>query len=1055
MNDWEDPEMVGRNRLPAHCTTVPFQDLEELQDTLASNDCNLSRIISLNGSWKFNWARNPSERPREFFTRTFDVSSWEEIPVPSCWQLHGYGVPIYTNFLYPRSVKYLFPPRISHEYNPVGSFRRNFTVPGDWLENDMQVLVHFAGVKSAFYTWINGENVGYSQGSMTPAEFNITPHLTRGENTIAVEVYRWSDGSYLEDQDMWRFSGIFRDVYLLAVPTLHLLDYYFSCDLNHDYRHAVLKSTITISNEFGNQDRDCSIRLHLLEPGKSNITGIPIVEREITVERGSHMQVHLSSTVENPLKWTAETPNLYTIVLELSMNDGRAIDARACKFGFRVVQIKDARVLVNGKKILFRGVNRHEHHPDTGRHVPVETMIEDIKLMKQNNINAVRTGHYPNHPAWYDLCDQYGLYVLDECNLESHGMRNRIPTSRKRWTAACIDRMTRMVERDKNHASVIMWSLGNEAGNGENFIKMKQAALEIDDSRPIHYEGDYELRESDVFSSMYTSPSDLARSGKGEPVRTGIHKRVPPRKYLGKPRMLCEYAHAMGNSVGNLQEYWDVFEAHDNMAGGFIWDWIDQGLRKTDPETGREFWAYGGDYGDKPNSSNFCCNGLLRPDRTPNPSLHEVKKVYQPIKVESLDPRDFTARIRNKYFHTTISNDLYSIEWILESDGIPVQQGILTMPTVPPGEARQVQVPLNIDKLENTREHFLMLQCKLRKDVHWACKGHVVAWDQFPVVVNADGPVSPPLRLERETLPDINILESEGGKRISMVNDTFQATFSKKSGGLISLRHGTQEMLKKPLLPNFWRAPTDNDKGLAKMVPLLSIFQKGWKRAMKRRKVTKFTVERMHAGVVEIQVVSRLPWWRARGKHLMTWRVHGNGAIRIECRFTPRKHMIRFGMQGALIDEINKVTWFGRGPHENYEDRKTGAAIGRYSMSVNDMIHDYVMPQENGNRCDVRWICFRSESGKGLLIEDDGGTLLSMSAWPYTMADLEIARHVHEVPRRDLITVNIDYKQRGVGGDSPGIGPCIKDKYKLLKGKEYSYAYIMKPVDESIDQVDE
>ncbi|MHA1680160.1 MAG: glycoside hydrolase family 2 TIM barrel-domain containing protein [Promethearchaeota archaeon] len=1044
-NDWENPTMIGRGKEPARCSSIPYHDVE----SALKFDGNQSRYFkSLDGDWKFKWVKRPKDRPMAFYRADFDDASWDVIPVPSNWQLHGYGIPIYTNFLYPKSVKTSFIPRIDKNYNPVGSYRTEFDLPREWLESGMQVFLHFGGVKSAFYVWVNGNDVGYSQGSMTPAEFNITRFLEDGKNRIAVEVYRWSDGSYLEDQDMWRFSGIYREVFLYASPAMHVEDYFIWNSFDEQYCDATFNAELKLCNNSPQDGRPFRVKISIMDEDGRPVGNDAELVASGSVAASSTKIIKFSHHVKKPRQWTAETPYLYNVVIELEDGAGATVEVHACKYGFRVVEIKHAQVLVNGKRIIFRGVNRHEHDPDHGRAVPLEIMVKDIVLMKQSNINAVRTSHYPNDTRFYDLCDKYGLYVLDECNVESHGLRNRIPTGRKNWTAACIDRMVRMVARDKNHPSIIMWSLGNEAGNGKNFERMKEAALERDPTRPIHYEGDYELNESDVFSTMYSSPEGLEKSGQFKKVRTGLFKIVKPRQYRDKPRMLCEYAHAMGNSVGNLQEYWDVIEKFDNMAGGFIWDWVDQGLRKVDPVTGKEYWAYGGDFGDKPNSHNFCCNGLVLPDRVPNPGLFEVKKVYQPVKVHVVNIETGEFEVENKFFHASLSP--FSCEWIIEGDGEEIMKSVLSMPEIPSGSRARVHVdcfgPLEGRK-PRKKEYFIKFSFKLKNSTAWAPNGYVIAWDQFKI------PVDHPLDSESvKDVPRGSLDVVDGKKNLEVTGPDFSVVFDKQRGGMCSLVYSGEEYITSPFEPNFWRALTDNDLGLSKMVPgrlgsFIRYFLSGWKRATKKRKVVSFSHESKGDGNTSITVISKVP--RGKSKHVIEYEVQPTGQICITQSFIPRKNMIRFGMQGGIPADLNHVTWFGRGPHENYWDRKTGAAVGLYSGEVRDLIHEYVRPQENGNRCDVRWISFTRVDGRGILFEDAGGTFMSTSAWPYTMDELESAKHVHELPRvtggkgcRNT-TVNIDYKQRGVGGDSPGIAPMIKEKYKLLGGKELYYKFII------------
>ncbi|MBD3212256.1 MAG: beta-galactosidase, partial [Candidatus Lokiarchaeota archaeon] len=573
--DWENPRIIGINKLKPHCTLIPFNSEES---------CFISRkkspyFHSLNGIWKFNWVKNPMDRPIDFYKEDFNDNNWDDIDVPSNWQMRGYGIPIYTNIKYPYSIDTENIPGIDHNYNPVGSYRKRFELPENW--DGREIFIHFDGVKSAFYLWINGQNVGYSQGSMTPAEFKITDFVKPSDNIIAVEVYRWSDGSYLEDQDMWRFSGIFRDVYMYSTPKVHIRDFFISSKLDENYQDAIISIEAKVKNYCGQNVENFKLQFSLVKD-KSNIHN-PIIniEEKVNLEKLSEINLNLKSEVKNPDLWSAEIPNLYFAIISLYNSSGKLIETESTRIGFRNIELNSkGELLINGKSVIIKGVNRHEHDPDNGRAVSYQTMVEDIKLIKKNNINTIRTSHYPNHPDFYDLCDEYGIYVIDECNLESHGLREKLPNSDSLWEEACCDRMIRMVERDKNHPSIIIWSLGNEAGFGDVFKKMKRETLKIDQTRPIHYEGDYRNEITDVISYMYYPPRTIKLNAK---------KNL--RKNDFRPIMLCEYAHAMGNSLGNFQEYMDYFEKFDNIIGGCIWDFVDQGLRKISDD-GKEYWAY-------------------------------------------------------------------------------------------------------------------------------------------------------------------------------------------------------------------------------------------------------------------------------------------------------------------------------------------------------------------------------------------------------------------------------------------------------------------------------
>jgi beta-galactosidase len=1015
--DWENPQVVGINKEPGHCTLVPYPNTR----TALKCERQASKFYkSLNGKWKFNWVSKPSDRPVDFYKPRYDVSGWDEIPVPSNWQMHGYGRPIYLNVTYPYPVN---PPYIPHDYNPVGSYRTEFRIPGGW--KNRQIFLHFDGVKSASYVWINGRKVGYSQDSMLPAEFNVTKYLRKGKNTLAVEVYRWSDGSYLEDQDMWRLSGIYRNVYLFSTPQVHVRDFAVRTDLDDDYTDANLMIRPRITNYTTEDLKGWTVEAQLYdaenEPALSEALsrGVPSIIRERYPQRGNVPFGLLKATIENPHKWSAETPYLYTLVITLKDFDGKVVEIESCRVGFREVEIKDGQLFVNGKSIKLFGVNRHEHDPDHGRAIPVSRMIQDIKLLKTHNLNAVRTSHYPDDPTWYDLCDEYGIYLIDEANLETHGVGGYF-SNVPEWNTAFMERAIRLVERDKNHPSVIIWSLGNESGCGPNHQAMAEWIHYYDPTRPVHYEGaaarPHDPYYVDMISRMYARIPEIIRLA------------TDPDD--NRPMVLCEYAHAMGNSVGNLKEYWDAIRSHKRLIGGFIWDWADQGLRKTDTN-GKEFWAYGGDYGDNPNDGNFCCNGLVQPDRRPNPSLYEVKKVYQRVSVTPVELSAGTVKIRNEYDFTDL--DFVNILWELTEDGKIIQKGKLTKVSLAPGEDKQINVPFEKPILQPGAEYLLKVSFALADDTPWAEKGHVVAWEQFeipfdtPQAPSVDIAAMPPLKLQ------------ETNKALKITGKDFELVVGKSSGAIESLKFDGKELISGPLVPNFWRPPIDNDNGNG-MPRRLGI----WRRAGQERNVGKVTSEQISPKVIRITAEAAIPVGE-NWKYTSTYTVLGSGDIIVAGSIEPgaelSRNLPRFGMQMAIPGQFSKMSWFGRGPNESYWDRKTGSAIGLYSGPVEEQFHPYVRPQETGNKTDVRWLALTNKDGAGLLAV--GMPLLSASAWPFTMEDLEEAEHIHELPRRETITVNLDYKQMGVGGDDSW-GARTHPEY-TLPAKAYSYRFRLRP----------
>ncbi len=1034
--DWENERVFRVNTEPGHHIFIPHPSKES-----ASSGNDSPYCISLNGKWKFYWSKKPSERPVEFYEPSYDISEWDELPVPSNWQMHGYGIPIYTNVRYPSSVKTgRNTPRIDHDYNPVGSYRYEFEMSKEWAGRE--VYIHFGGVKSAFYLWINGVKVGYSQGSMTPAEFNITRFIQE-KNTLAVEVYRWSDGSYLEDQDMWRLSGIYREVFLYTTPKVTIRDIYAHCDLDESYQDAQLDLAVTIQSRDDTDRSNHSIRVTLLDDAKNPVQTTPELSTVFAIEKNQESIIHLNGHVKAPKKWTAETPNLYTILIEHFDETGSLLETDSLNFGFRKVEIQNAQLLINGQPTLLKGVNRHDFDPIHGNAVPYQQIVEDIKIMKKNNINALRTSHYPQDPHLYDICDRLGIYVLDEANIETHGLGRfqfSVGTIPTKFKEAAIDRMERMVHRDKNHPCVIMWSLGNESGfNEEVHSSMKDAALAIDSSRPIHYEGDYELKVSDVFSLMYATPQTVEKIGKFETINLSfilpfLGKKMKPQQYREKPFVLCEYAHAMGNSLGNFQKYIDMFEKYPNCIGGFIWDFADQGILLKNEEI--LSWGYGGDFGDEPNDHNFCINGIVRPNRSPNPALHEVKKCYQNVAVHPIDIRNGFISIENKYDFISL-DDLLKARWELIEDGVVIKRGELPPLNISPSVSKEIKI-LNDDWIMNpNREYHLLLRFSLIHDTEWAENGHVLAYEQLAI----PNPQEKRLETEPDEYPDIEVIDDD--EYLILTNDLFNLRIGKTSGCIERYSFHGIELLSSKLHPNLWRAPTDNERGLATYVPLLSkIFRNPWKNAEQKRRLTDLSVETQFSSIVVIRALHKIPNGRTKFQSVIT--VFGNGEFIIENSFVPKKDLTRFGTQTTIPKEFDRISWFGRGPHETMLDRKESGWIALHRMEIEEFIHDYVRPQENANRTDIRSFSVRNKDGAGFEVSDVGGTLLSFSAWSYTQEDLACSKHIHELPRREFLTLNIDYRQKGVGGDSPAIAR-LHDEFKLKKDKMYSYSFKFRP----------
>lgn len=1050
MNDWENPAVLHRNRLPARAYKFPYPD----ETTALSGERGASRWFRLlNGEWKFNYAENPASAPERFYEEDFNVSEWDNIPVPYSWQMLGYGKPHYTNVMYPFPVD---PPHVPTE-NPTGSYRRDFFLPEEW--SDRRTLLRFEGVDSAFYVWVNGQQVGFSKGSRIPAEFDITPFVRPGENSVSVRVYQWSDGSYCEDQDMWWLSGIFRDVYLLSVPNTHMWDLQVRTELDESYRDATLKLSAKLQNYSAEKADGLELEAVLLD---SDMQRVAEGFAQASVDPAGEADVEIAIPVTNPHKWTAETPYLYTLLLTLKdetlrqaqgdmvkpdwidcstehhsealrQPHGDVVEVTSVKVGFRQVEMKGGNLLVNGVPVMFKGVNRHEHHPDFGRAVPLETMKQDILLMKRHNINAVRTSHYCDDPRWYDLCDYYGLYLIDECDLETHGFGLMEgwpgnPANDPDWEGACVDRMIRMVERDKNHPSIIMWSLGNEAHLGRNHEAMAKKTREIDPTRPIHYEGDQELRIVDVFSQMYTPVDWVHKIGEG---KEQIGDRSP-EKYASMPFILCEYAHAMGNSPGGLLEYWEAFYQHQRLQGGFIWDWVDQGIRKW-TEDGRDYFAYGGDFGDEPNDRNFVCNGLIFPDRRPSPGLIEYKKVIEPVKVEATDPATGMFTITNRYDFRGLEH--LNLSWSVTADGKVIQSGNVPVPDVRPGGSAELEVPYKLPTASPGTEYYLMLSFSLAADEPWAAQGHEVAWAQFLL------PVEAPEGRIISTADMAPVSVKEDGNRVLVSGADFQLEFDNVHAAIAGWTYNGQHLLKTGPRLNFWRATTDNDRGK----PDAAAWRNSGLHWLQHR-TEAVDVLALGSKIVRVSAKVRIapPVLNSAFQCQYTYTIYGSGDILIDVHGVPDGKwpdtLPRIGLQMTLPKTLDRVSWFGRGPGEAYPDSKQAGKFGFFSMVVDDLYTPYIYPQENGNRSDVRWVTLANARGVGILAV--GRPTLDFSAHRFSTMDLENARHTHELVPRDEITLNLDYRQNGIGSGACGPGPW--EQY-LLRPEEFRFSVRLRP----------
>jgi 3-dehydroquinate dehydratase type II len=1015
VNDWENPRCVARNKEPAH---VPLCAYPDVRSALSGGCLASPHIRSLNtdaeSGWRFNWAPSPEAAPDRFYEHGYEDADWDLVTVPGNWEMQGYGTPIYVNVQYPFSTEDL--PGVPHDDNPVGSYRRAFSIPDEWAGRRIHIV--FDGVDSAFYLWVNGEEVGYSQGSRLPAEFDITSYVRSGDNELAVRVYRWSDGSYLEDQDMWRLSGIYRDVYLIALPAVHVWDYHVRTDLDHVYRDATLAVKIAIRSAGEDHHGRHSVEVALLDDH-----GDPVLEarlrQDVRVEPSGQASLTLETPVANPGKWSAEDPHLYTLLVVLRDDADQIVQVERTRLGFRKIEVIGGQICLNGVPLRFGGVNRHEHDPDTGHTVTVESMIQDIQLMKQFNINAVRTCHYPDADRWYDLCDEYGLYVVDEANIESHGVWDLLARDPE-WETAFVERTVRMVERDKNHPSVVIWSLGNESGYGRNHDVAAEWLHANHPDRLVHYHPAETAPIVDMISMMYPTVDRIVELAED---RTEM-----------RPVIMCEYAHSMGNSTGNLKEYWEAIDTHPRLQGGFIWDWVDQGIRQV-TEDGEAWFAYGGDFGDEPNDGNFCINGLVFPDRDVQPGLWEYKKILEPVRVQAVDLAAGEVKITNRYQFVDLSR--LDIAWSIVADGEELQAGSLPRLRIGPNQSQVVVVSFEVPDLQAATDYWLFLSFTLAEATLWAEAGHEVAWAQLKLPFDTPQAIA----LQTGTMSPVEIHESE--ECVTVRSSRFSLSLNKATGALAPIEYEGQAVTVSGPGLTVWRAPTDNDEGLRERTADC------WREAgldRLRHQVRDVGVRRITPHVVGITAALRAapPNGPTSIDYEIAYTVFGSGDIFIDTHVRPGADLPplpRMGLQVTLPGGLETVTWYGRGPHESYVDRKDSAAVGLYSGAVDEQYVQYVTPQENGNKTDVRWVALADPQGRGLLAVAEGD-LLEVSAHHYTTEDLTTARHTVELTRRADITLNLDHRQSGLGGAS--CGPGTLPQY-LLEPQEMAWRVRLRP----------
>ncbi|KAK1279060.1 hypothetical protein QJS04_geneDACA016592 [Acorus gramineus] len=1050
---WHD-----RNRVDLSAATAAVWDDDAVSGALESAEFwvkGLPFVKSLCGYWRFRLASDPESVQSGFHESGFDDSAWETLPVPSNWQMHGFDRPIYTNNVYPFPVN---PPYVPKE-NPTGCYRRFFCVPEEW--RGRHILLHFEAVDSAFFAWVNGIPVGYSQDSRLPAEFEITdcchPCGSGKENVLAVQVFRWSDGSYLEDQDHWWLSGIHRDVLLLAKPQVFIADYFFKSSLGEKFSYADIQVEVKV-DIFDRPAQDAilsnySVEAELYDTGRLNdVDGHMDVSTYdiVHLERGTFPKkvlgfhgYHLKGKLEKPKLWSAEHPNLYTLVLSLKDASGQLVDCESCQVGIRNISQAPKQMLFNGHPIIIRGVNRHEHHPRLGKTNLEACMIKDLILMKQYNFNAVRNSHYPQHPRWYELCDLFGIYMIDEANIETHGFdlssQFKHPSLEPSWASSMLDRVIGMVERDKNHTCIISWSLGNESGYGPNHSALAGWIRGKDPSRLVHYEGGGSRTPStDIICPMYMRVWDIVKIAK-DPNET-------------RPLILCEYSHAMGNSNGNIHEYWDAIDNTIGLQGGFIWDWVDQGLLKESPD-GEKHWAYGGDFGDTPNDLNFCLNGLIWPDRTPHPAINEVRYVYQPIKVAFVGN---VLKITNAHFFKSTEGVEFS--WILHVDGIRLGSGLITLPMIAPNCSHDMKWESSpwqsLWASSHPGEAFLTIIAKTMFPTRWAESGHVLASTQ--VCLPSKG----------EVIPRVIQMNENIALGVECLNDTitvskqnfWEININTQTGTIESWKVDGRSLTSKGMIPCLWRAPTDNDNGGSpnsyacrwRASSIDNMFYHTESCSLQKLSDQVVQVVAVYYGIPNDQKQIFLKS-HSFDKVEVSYLIYESGDVTVEYNMHPRADLPplpRVGIEFHLDGTLDQIKWYGRGPFECYPDRKEAAHLGVYEDNVANLHTPYIVPGECSGRADVRWVTFQNTEGFGLFASVYGASPpMQMNASYFSTAELDKATHNQDLVKGDEIEVHLDHKHMGLGGDDSW-SPCVHNQY-LVPPIPYSFSIRFRPINAS------
>ena len=1039
-NPWEDPAINSINREPSRATSYSYKNIEDA----LTGDRAKSRMKMLNGTWDFKYAVNMSSAPKDFHKQ--QVQNWDKIEVPSNWEMKGYDIPIYKSAVYPfRPVN---PPLVPKDTNAVGSYQRKFEVPKDW--DDQIVTLHFGAVSSAFKVWLNGEFLGYSEDSYLPAEFNITPYLKEGENLLSVQVLRWSDGSYLEDQDQWRVSGIQREVFIMAEPKLHIEDYFYQGKLDKQYKDVLFQLRPEVENLTGDTISGYQLEVQLYDQENKPLfekaldTAVAEIINESYPRLDNVRFGFFEKNISNPKKWSAETPNLYTMLLILRDPQGAITEVKSSRIGFRSIEFskENGKLLINGKETYVYGVNRHDHHPRKGKALSRADIEADIKTIKKYNFNLIRTSHYPNDPYLYELCDKYGLMVMDEANLETHGLGGKLAND-TRWLNSHMERFTRMIQRDKNHPSIVFWSMGNEAGNGPAFAAMAGWGHRFDITRPIHYEpaqGNPRLEGYlDPLDKGYPKSVDHAHrfeNPQDEPYVDMVSRFYPgvftpeflvKQKADTRPIIFVEYQHSMGNSTGNLKELWDEFRSLDRVIGGCIWDFKDQAFYKIDPESGQEFLAYGGDFGEKRHDGNFSLNGIVAADGRPKSAIYENKWVYQPATTTLVSEN--TLRVKNRSSVQSLA--IYDAFLVLLKDGEVVKENMLTPLDIEAGKEQEISFTSILPKFKTDAEYLLNIEFRLSEDKPWAQKGYVVAEDQFLLQQKP--------AIEYKTSVSKELKVDKSNQKLLVSGKDFKISFDQKSGALTSYIVKGVEQVYAPLKPNFTRPLTDNDRKGWKPHELL----KPWYTT--QQELINFKEQATDQGI-EIHVEYRVIKDSAT-VHLK-YLIYPDAVVQVQYDLKADKalpNIPKVGMQLGIKREYDQIGWYGKGFLENYSDKNHGFPVGTYSLPLKDFIEPYAMPQENGNRTKTRWMALTDKKKTNGLLVVSAKKPLSMSAWPYTEENLNDAKHTYDLKDPGYITLNIDLVQMGVGGnDSWSMVSQPLEKYQIPSG-DYKYRFYLIP----------